>query len=201
MHTNPLKTACQELFKSMLWISQRVVFFYCAVYFVSSPFVDYKGMMSKGQGAALSRLMPVPEDLKYIAKGQKGPNLMKIDDYVHYYEELAGLMTKRAEVFGMLGYCYFVAGDIEKSMAAYQKALMLTPNFITFNYNLGLIYMRDGNYTEGMKQSLKSNIGLPNPHFLTVYESLPMAVITIVINEKFISWKISFEFNGIDMTS
>ena len=55
-----------------------------------------------------------------------------------------------------LGFAYYHAGQIEKAIAAYQKAIQLEPNFADAYGGLGVIYWRTGNLDAAIRHCQKA---------------------------------------------
>ena len=70
-------------------------------------------------------------------------------------------MPDRVDAYSLLGFCHYQLGNFEKAKSYYKAAVQMQPAFFWSNYNLGLIYFREGKYDraiEWLQKALSSNL-------------------------------------------
>jgi len=157
---------------------------YLLIFLLSNVLFDYSKILGKTRAAVLSRLMPTNFD--YLVSMMSSPReLTKIEprallsdvkdwiwgevgikslnekdvqlkNYLQYYETVSKYMPQRADVFGLLGFCYYQKGQPRKAIDAYKKDVELNPHFFWSQYNLGLIYYKEGQYRNAIRSFEKA---------------------------------------------
>lgn len=92
--------------------------------------------------------MPAMAELIMYSQKDFSIEPYKLDDYIYYFQRVLEVFPNHADVYGMLGYCYYYRGEIEKAVVSYQKAIKLNPHNFLFPYNLGAIFYGQENFTE-----------------------------------------------------
>ncbi|WP_404294496.1 tetratricopeptide repeat protein (plasmid) [Microvirga sp. RSM25] len=79
---------------------------------------------------------------------------IKAANYSAALEELRGLAedTQQADVYNLLGYTLRKTGDFETSLAYYNKALQLQPDYRPAREYLGELYVETGNIGKAREQ-------------------------------------------------
>ncbi len=115
----------------------------------------------------------IPDNLTHLTLwgGHQGKiDKKQIERDLFYYTIILTLTPQRAETFAMLGFCRFYRGEWDQAEALYERAVQLNPRFFWFHYNLALIYIEEGKYTEAAS-SLKKALNLPPEITLKYIES------------------------------
>ncbi len=89
----------------------------------------------------------MPRSFDYLVKtfqAKEAFDERKLKSYLYYYQKVAEYMPERADAIGMTGFCLYQLGKKEKAIAAYQRALKVNPYFFWFYYNLGVMYLEQG---------------------------------------------------------
>lgn len=118
---------------------------------------EQKRAVVKARATMLNHKIPSFKDLLNFLEG-KYPSVGK--EYVDYYERVVEFFPQAADAYGMLGFCYFHRGQVERAIAAYTQASTLTPRFFWYPLNLGLIYYREEQYTQAA-ESLQKAVAIP----------------------------------------
>lgn len=90
-----------------------------------------------------------------LMEGQRKLHPARLEEYEHYYKMLMAYLPGRAEAYGMLGFCSYYLGKVQKAIFYYRKAVQLYPRFFWFHYNLGVLYLQNGEYDKAL-ESLKA---------------------------------------------
>jgi len=99
----------------------------------------------------LTGLKHAEEDLKEFEAGRGEVDLAVFKRALRYYRELLKRMPKVALAHSALGFCYYYLGQPEAAIAHYKKALELDPFWYSYDWDLGVIYFRLGDYTASRK--------------------------------------------------
>ncbi|MBI4308968.1 MAG: tetratricopeptide repeat protein [Candidatus Omnitrophica bacterium] len=92
----------------------------------------------------LNYLIPSYKSMTAFARGEAGSASVEWDKYMAYYQKVAELMPRRADVYVFLGYCYYYQNQPAQAALFFEKALMLDPNFFWAYYDLGLMAAQEG---------------------------------------------------------
>ena len=90
-----------------------------------------------------------PKDLNYFVDQSYYHNKIEekqLKEHIRYYKKLVKYMPFRVDANGMLGFCSYQSGEIEKAIQYYHKAIEGEPDFFAFYYNLAAIYFNNGEY-------------------------------------------------------
>jgi tetratricopeptide (TPR) repeat protein len=82
------------------------------------------------------------------------------DGYLDYYEKVTATFPDLAEGYALAGFFYFYAGDVQRAVESYEKACFLNPYVFWPHYNLGILEMRLGRYSQAaasFTQALRTN--------------------------------------------
>ncbi len=124
----------------------------------------YKVAKVEAEFSQLGYIMPRSFDY-FVSKIEKDRNFdpEKLNEFIGYYEKVTELLPRKADAFGILGFCYYYAQEKGKAIKSYQRAIELNPHFFWFYYNLGSIYfeMRQydkaiASFKKALEQSLES---------------------------------------------
>jgi len=63
-----------------------------------------------------------------------------------YYQLTSEVSPGLSRSYGIIGWCYYLLGDKQKSILFYRQALRKQPRFFWFDYNLGVLYYQLGDY-------------------------------------------------------
>lgn len=137
----------KKILETLRFLCGRTAFLLLAAAAVSAVFISYDVMRLK----MLNRVVPASsEDIVLFAldpDGQKPPDW---ELYKLYFRTVAKVMPGFSAPNGMLGYCHFYTGDLNKAASYYRKAAKQNPGFFWFHYNLGVIYFRQAKYKEAV---------------------------------------------------
>ena len=109
--------------------------------------------MDKARVASLNRLMPSLDTMVDFIVRDKPLKKETLNDYLMYYQNFNAIAPGRADVYGMLGFCYYYLGQYEKAIANYEQATVFNPHFFWFYYNLTTIYFKQGKYQKAIEYS------------------------------------------------
>lgn len=102
-------------------------------------------LLNKVQRQTLNRIKPesfIP--LRKYMESSTPMAVENLDDYIFYYTKIAQyIQPPSGDIFGMLGYCYYVSGRRELAKENFEKAYHLDPHYFWYPYNLGLLALRD----------------------------------------------------------
>jgi tetratricopeptide (TPR) repeat protein len=65
-----------------------------------------------------------------------------LNEYLAYYRLINEYFPELSDAYGMLGYCYFYLGELEKSREAFLKARELNKQYFWFSYDLGMVNLK-----------------------------------------------------------
>jgi len=99
----------------------------------------------------LTGLKHAEEELKEFEAGRGEMDLQVLSRALRYYHELLKRMPKAGLVYGDLGFCYYYLGRPGEAINQYQKAIELDPFWYTYDWDLGVIYHRLGDYPKSLK--------------------------------------------------
>ena len=142
----------------IIFTSALVLFF---VWKIAGIIGSLDEVKAKAKVYSLNRVMP--SSYKYLAEIRNKGTVAdpdKLRQYIVYYEKMVEVMPTVPAGYGLLGYCYYHAGDYQKAELNYLKAIKLNPDFFWYYYNLGIIYYRTGDYNKAVNAfhfALKSN--------------------------------------------
>ncbi len=153
-------------------IGKRVITVYLAIYIVSLFFVDYAGVIHKFRIQTLNRIRP--QSFNYLADTMENNerfDLVKLRSYANYYLEVTKVIEDRADAYGLLGFCYYHLGEVDKAIAAYKEAIKINPNFFWSHYNLAVLYFKSQQY-ELARESIIAALRLDlNNSMMFIYNS------------------------------
>jgi len=101
----------------------------------------------------LNRLRPNFDYLVSAMTEEKDIDRKRIEKYLFYFKSILDVVGPRADVYGLLGYCYGLLGENQKAIEFYQKAEALNPRFFWFHYNLATLYFRENRYKEALGEA------------------------------------------------
>lgn len=90
----------------------------------------------------LSERMPSLEYLVKFMFGVDRAHPESLRDYLPYYQLIINYFPDTSEAYGMLGYCYFYLGEINKSEEMFFKARALNKDYFWYSFNLGIIHAK-----------------------------------------------------------
>ncbi len=126
---------------------------------------------------ALDRLRP--ETFKHLCQDSSLNFIKLYDIYFARVEKLMG--EKYPEIYGLLGYVAFKKGKYEAAASYYKTALERNHAFAPSFSNLGVIYYRQGLYTESFKL-LQNSLMLDFKYSFETIISSKRIYVPIVIN-------------------
>ena len=125
----------------------RATFFlYLAAFIVSLLFIKYPAALQQARSSTLNRFMPNFDYLVLSQIQQENLDKKKMQEYFDYYQLVDIYMPNRADTQGTLGYCAYALGKEDTALNFYKRAVQLFPQSFAFQYNLGALYFKRGQY-------------------------------------------------------
>jgi Tfp pilus assembly protein PilF len=113
--------------------------------------LDQQRLNNKDIDSALVELDQISPLLAYNAYAV----VNDLDNRHEYAREIFNLLLKRHEneslIFTNLGYSYYLTNNYVLAQSNYKKALDVNPSFEQAKLNLGLIYVRNGQYSKAVQ--------------------------------------------------
>jgi len=134
-------------------ILQGVPVLYLMVFLIFYGTVNYRDVVDKARVAALNRLMPSLDPMVVFITRGRPLKRESLNDYLMYYQAFNEIGPGRADVYGMMGFCYYYLGYDDKAIASYEQAAIFNPHFFWFYYNLATIYFKQGKYQKAIEYS------------------------------------------------
>lgn len=133
------------------FFSKRVFVLYFIVAVLASLIFDCELILRRARMKALDRVRP--DKFDYLLLLEKGTRVdeKKLEEYTFFYEKNVEYLPNAADRYGMLGFCYYHLGQHEKALEIYKEASLLTNIFFGFHYNMGVIYFKQGDYSNAAK--------------------------------------------------
>src|SRR2546426_9810078 len=105
-----------------------------------------------------------PPGPRAVRDGERLIREGKFDRAIRRLEEGARLLPKSAPVWNHLGLAYHNAGRADDAIRAYQQALALDRNLAAARYNLGCLYLEQGNATAAVVELTTYTVLQPNAY-------------------------------------
>lgn len=100
---------------------------------------------------ALSRYIPSYEYLDGFNQDRSRIDIRQLEEFERYFRKVGQFMPSLAEAQAMLGFCCFYEGKFARSAEAYKKAVSIYPDVFNFQYNLGLLALKNSNPRDALK--------------------------------------------------
>jgi len=132
---------------------------------------DSDVLKAKRDLTILNNLMP--RSFIYLKDIQKGGevNRDRLARYIFYYQKVNEHMPHRADVLGLLGFCYFHLGDPIAAMDYYKRAIALNPDFFWYYYNLGVIQLKGKQFEQALRTFKKATAINPDTSLKMILHS------------------------------
>jgi len=104
--------------------------------------------------------------------------------FINYYEKIIEFFPHMPEAHAMLGFLYYFAEENEKSIAAYQRAIALNPQYFWSHYNLGIIHFKDARYQLASDSFQKAITTKPDMTLKSIFSSKIYQQILMNINDQ-----------------
>jgi len=130
---------------------------YICVFFVLYASINQIGRIS----TRLNSIMPVMANLLDYPKLKSKEHKKELDEYIFYYEKLTVTFPDYADSYGMLAYCHYYKGEVDRAIAYYKKAASMDAEQFWYPYNLGVIYYEQEQFGKAIDE-FKKALGL-NP--------------------------------------
>ncbi len=153
----------EGLGRVLVFVATRGIFFFVCLVVVSFFIIDY-GKVFVGEDVRSFHFVK-PSSFSYLVETYESGRQFdrhRLMKYIYYYKKAAEYMSSPADAFGMLGFCYFEAGQTRKAISAYKHAVKINPKFFWSRYNLGVIFFKDARLRTAVKW-LKSALKIPPP--------------------------------------
>ncbi len=82
-----------------------------------------------------------------LDKGEVSFNEQSLRMAIRYYKLVSDIIPQNGEPYSMIGYCYFKLGDNLRAIKYYKKAKIRENTHFWYDYNLGMLYLRNMNNT------------------------------------------------------
>jgi tetratricopeptide (TPR) repeat protein len=113
----------------------RVGFLYLFLMLFFYRIVDVEKLQLK-----IADELKVPIDYLILFSDDKVPfDSSRFHQQVSYYEHLQTFVPNLPEIHGLLAFCYYYLGDVDRSAQYFRKAAAEAPHQFWFLYNLGII--------------------------------------------------------------
>lgn len=147
MHASKVsKSRWLKLWFLILFGAQKSAVLYLLIFLLGTRIFD----IDKIHVRILNSLL-VPIDYLYeLSMGEETFNKETFSAYLDYYKQFIKYSVYSADVLGMLGFCYSYMGDQPRAIGLYKEAIAQEPTFFWFHYNLGVIYFKQGQYSEAV---------------------------------------------------
>ncbi len=139
-----------KFFRPFIWTLKRAVLLYAAGFLVFYGMVNFQDVTDKARVAALNRLMPNIDGLADFIATEKPLKRAYLEDWAMYYRAFEGIAGGRADTYGMLGFCSYYLGKIDKAIEYFEEAVIYNPHFFWFYYDLAVIYFEQGKYEKAI---------------------------------------------------
>jgi len=147
------------------FLLRRLIILYILMGAVSFYIFNQVTILDRRRAEELNEIMP---DFGYIHRYEETQGEFdagRLDAYIKYYEKVNEYLPNSADVYSMLGFCYYHKKEVQKAIDAYTQAITINPHIFWFHYNLGIIYYKLGKYEEAVKY-LKAAIDKKPEHAL-----------------------------------
>ena len=125
-------------------LSQRIFIFYFIGLLVISFSFDYKDTIDRAKVAALNRLMPDFVEMSKFVQDHNQFDKRNLKDYITCFGQIVEDFSSFAEAWGILGFSYAQLGEMQKAVAAYEKAIVANPNHFWFYHDIAMLYYQMG---------------------------------------------------------
>jgi len=132
-----------SVFKGIGWIGTRfitLIFLFILLFrWLSNPLQ----MVSK----SLNQMMPASFSCLNNYNSSEGHcTREELNGFVKYFTQVVKRFPRQPDGYGLLAFCYYHLNAIDKSKEFYLKALSLNSHFFWYHFNLGIIYLKEGDY-------------------------------------------------------
>jgi len=162
----------ERIAQTLVFALTRVATIYIAIFLIFFFLIDFKEPLKMAQFRVLNRVQP--ESYMYLINlmnKQASFDADKMREHLLYFRKIAEYLPDRAAAPAMLGFCYYHAGDNVRALANYQKSIKLNPVFFWSQYNLGLLYFKEGRYEEAASSFLDAVQTKPDVSLVIYYTS------------------------------
>ncbi len=165
MKNNFILKGLMNSLKLLGQIFSRVIVIYFLIAVLSVYFFNFSNILDRNKAEELNEIMPTFGYLQDYNESQGPFNQAQLESYIKYYEKVDEYLPKQADVYSLLGFCYYYKKDFNKAIVYYKKAIEVNPHVFWFHYNLGVIYYKMGNYPNAIA-SLQAAIDRKPEHAL-----------------------------------
>lgn len=132
---------------------QRLIFIYVVLLAVFIFLLNGRTIIYKVQLQTLNRIKPESfQPLRDSIEKQSVIDTRKLQDYIFYYERVARYVQPLSgDIFGALGYCYYLSGDVDRADNSFKQAMKLSPEYFWYPYNLGILALQKRNSDAALK--------------------------------------------------
>ena len=93
------------------------------------------------------------------------------DRYIIYYKIISAVIRGNADAYAMLGFCYSRMGRDDPAIRFLEKAIALKPQSFWIAYDLGVLYLKQGDYTKASRALTRAVHITPQTAFEAIYSS------------------------------
>ena len=129
-------------------------------------------------GLAQARLSALnylrPSSLDYLAEikfSQQSFDPNRLRELLNYYQKVAEFIPHHSDALGLAGFCSFYLHQEAKAVEFYRRAIAEMPGFFWHYYNLGLIYLKQGEKIRAEEMFVKAANSRPEFVFSVIKSS------------------------------
>jgi len=161
-----------EKYKSLLrvwtWLRKRIFIIYIFVYLVSLVAIDHDVTVASVRIKILNRFFPKKTNC-FIQP--KGCHKRDFKVAIRYYKRVIDYVPNIAEVYTILGYCYYQIGKVDQALKAFDNTIESNHKFFWAHYNKGVIYFHEKRYKEAIEALEEAVIIKPHKTLMIISES------------------------------
>ncbi len=159
----------------------KIVTAICLFVCFAAQVIHLKPEFERARLKAMNEISPDAfDEIVSLSLGKSSLNRERLDAYLRYAQQLTQMDPKRADAWGLSGFCLFHQGEKEKSLQAYQKASELMPAFYGFHYNLAFINFKMQNYQQAAEEIQKTLLCDPRDSMLYILSASKIYALMLV---------------------
>ncbi len=131
--------------------------------------VDLKRIDRKCKLDNLNHQIPSFAELKQFLESPSQNHLSP--QYLEYYQKVTTYFPTLSEAYALLGLCYDAQNQTKEAVLSFERARQFNPNFFWADYNLGIIYFREGQYLKARQEFHRAVSMAPETTLKAMYSS------------------------------
>ncbi len=143
---------------------------------------NHKKLIQESKISVLNRTLPPFQQLINDKTPVNTIEESTLVRFQRYYTRVTDYIPNRADAYSMLGYIQFHLNNDEGAITAYKEAIKINPHVFWFHYNLGLLYLKQNQSKEALRefrQALETN-----PKLTLIYISQSRVYWRIYMHQK-----------------